>query len=101
MVLSKYIYIFSHLQPVHPCGQVSLFFWLVDHLRLKWEVCFFSFSVFLVNGTDQLHWQRQTISEKMRADTESVLVKLGRRDHTGLCYVDNIELHVRRGGNKK
>jgi len=61
----------------------------------------FPFLVVFINGTDQLHWQKQTISDKIPVNTHAILVELGRGNHTGLCYVDNIELYVRRRGNKK
>ncbi|CAF4178649.1 unnamed protein product [Adineta steineri] len=58
-------------------------------------------SVFLINGTDQLYWQKRTISEKIRFDVESVVVEIERSNHTGLCYIDNIEFYVRRSGKQK
>ncbi|CAF4132730.1 unnamed protein product, partial [Adineta steineri] len=53
-------------------------------------------SVFLIDGTDQLYWQKRTISEKIRFDTGTVEVSIERSNHTGLCYIDNIEFYVRR-----
>jgi hypothetical protein len=61
----------------------------------------FPFLEFFVNGTDQLYWQKQTISGKIPVNTHAILVEIGREYHTGLCYVDNIELNVRRRRSKK
>ncbi|CAF0993558.1 unnamed protein product [Didymodactylos carnosus] len=58
-------------------------------------------SLFFVNGTDQLHWLRRTISEKTRANTHTIQVEIAGGDHTGFCYVDNVEFYIRRSGNRK
>ncbi len=59
------------------------------------------FLVFFVNGTDQLYWQKQIMSEKIPVNTIGILLVIARRNYTGLCYVDNIELYVRRRRSKK
>jgi hypothetical protein len=61
----------------------------------------FPFLEFFVNGTDQLYWQKQTISGKIPVYTLTIGLVIGREYHTGLCYVDNIELYVRRRRSKK
>ncbi len=56
----------------------------------------FPFLEFFVNGTDQLYWQKQTISGQIPGNTIYIVLAIERTDHRGLCYVDNIELYVRR-----
>jgi hypothetical protein len=60
----------------------------------------FPFLVFFVNGTDQLYWQKQTKSGKIPVNTRVIFLAIERGNHTGLCYVDNIELYVRRRRSK-
>lgn len=72
-------------------------FCFIGHLRL---ISLFHL-VFCVNGTDQLHWQKRTISERISNDTDVIQAEITRRGHTGLCYLDNVEFYVRRSISKK
>jgi hypothetical protein len=60
----------------------------------------FPFLVFFVNGTDQLYWEKQIRSGKIPVKTVGILLVIERGNHTGLCYVDNIEFYVRRRRSK-
>ena len=72
-------------------------FWFISHLRL---ISLFHL-VFCVNGTDELHWQKRAISERIRVNTDVIQAEIARVEHKGLCYVDNVEFYVRRSGSKK
>ncbi|CAF1195979.1 unnamed protein product [Adineta ricciae] len=51
-------------------------------------------SEFPIHGTNTSQWTTRTFVGEVPVDTDYLTLILGRMHHTGLCYVDNIQLRI-------